>query len=125
LASVKPSSSAFPAKSQDITPTDIDKLLKLANPKEKAAGITFQKSLDASKDKTYPVKEVYFSRMTRIPGYHGAATMIYVGGDEPGPGVNKHQVKSLMLVEGLNPKLIVDGVYFMTFASGAIEGWKH
>lgn len=38
-------------------------------------------------------------------------------------GTSKAVVKSLVMVEGINSKLIVDGEYFMTLASGAIEGW--
>lgn len=63
--------------------------------------------------------------MTRLPGYSGAATEIYVGGDDPNYGVNKHKVKSLVIVEGVHSKLIVDGTYFMSFASGAIDGWVY
>lgn len=63
--------------------------------------------------------------MTRLPGYPGACTRAFVGGDTPGLGTNQHQVKSLMIVEGVHSKLIVDGDYFMSFASGAIDGWKY
>lgn len=63
--------------------------------------------------------------MTRLPGYSGACQEAYVKGDEPGIGSNKHQVKSLVVIEGLHPKLLIDGTYFMSFASGAIDGWIH
>jgi hypothetical protein len=76
-------------------------------------------------DKAFPVREVYFSRMTRLPGYPGACTLARVGGEEPGLGTSQHRVKSLIVVEGVHCKLIVDGDYFMSFASGAIDGWKY
>ena len=76
-------------------------------------------------DKAFPVREVYFSRMTRIPGYPGGCTMARTIGDIPGLGTNQHRVKSLTVVEGVHCKLIIDGEYFMSFASGAIDGWKY
>jgi hypothetical protein len=76
-------------------------------------------------DKSFKVSEVHFSRMTRLPGYQGACTMAYTGGEEAPLGVNRVKVKSLVIVEGVHTKLIVDGTYFMSFASGAIDGWKY
>lgn len=63
--------------------------------------------------------------MTRLPGYPGACTLARTEGDDPGIGTNQAKVKSLMIVEGVHTKLIVDGDYFMSFASGAIDGWKY
>lgn len=63
--------------------------------------------------------------MTRLKGYPGACTMARTGGDEPGLGTNQAKVKSLTIIEGVHTKLVVDGTYFMSFASGAIDGWVY
>lgn len=72
----------------------------------------------------FPVKQVFFSRMTRIPGYPGACTRLSTEEDAP-LGTNGHRAKSLVIVEGVHSKLIVDGTYFMSLTSGAVEGWLY
>lgn len=62
--------------------------------------------------------------MTRIPGYPGGCTHAVTKGESP-LGTSRHTVKTLTIIEGVHPKLIIDGTYFMSFASGAIDGWLY
>lgn len=71
------------------------------------------------------MREVHFTGMVRLPGYSGASSVARSTGEAPGLGTNQVRVKSLVIVEGLHSKLIVDGEYFMSFASGLIAGWKY
>ena len=76
-------------------------------------------------DKAFKVSEVRFSRLTRLPGYDGAYMVARANSQENRLGTNTCGVKSLTIVEGIHTKLIVDGTYFMSFASGAIDGWVY
>lgn len=62
--------------------------------------------------------------MVRLPGYHGACTLAKTTG-EAEIGTNHCVVKSLVVVEGVNSKLIVDGTFFMPLNSGLVAGWKY
>jgi hypothetical protein len=125
----KPSLLQYQEISPDFTPsvtgkssTPAPQIIKKA--KETSVGSTPQKLLGVS-DKAFAVREVHFSRPVRLPGYPGASNLARTTGDEAGLGTYQVKVKSLVIVEGTHTKLIVDGDYFMSFASGAIDGWKY
>lgn len=124
---LKPSSTQSPDKSQDFSPSATDKLATSASPKAKKAGVTPPKLPEGSKDRVFSVKEVYFSRMVRLPGYQGACSRVKVRekGEEDRLGTNQALVNSLVIVEGQSNRLIVDGVFFMPLESGSIDGWIH
>lgn len=73
-------------------------------------------------EKAYAVKQVWFSKMLKLPGYPGACEVVEVGEAEVGIGVNKHSVKSLVIV---GDKLIIDKDFFMPLNGGVITGWKY
>lgn len=77
---------------------------------------------NAVTEKAFPVRTVVFSRLVRVPGYDGACTSLTTI-EEDRLGVNRRRAKSLVVVEGINSKLIVDGTFFMPLASGTIDGW--